>query len=227
MEEVRITKLMAQRGMCSRREAEKFIDEGRVFVNGEKITAQGVKALEDAKITLDRRGTFDVTVILNKPLGIISNLPQKGQKEARDLLIKENRFDCGSDIDPFALHVVGRLDINSKGLLLFTSDGRLARKIIGPASEVEKEYIVRFASEVPDIAIKQLRYGLMLDGKRLKRAGVKRSGDKALSIILREGKKRQIRRMCEQLDLNVTSLKRVRIGQIQLGDLPLGKWRVI
>lgn len=227
MEEMRIAKLMAQRGMCSRREAEKFISEGRVLVNGEKVTTQGVKAPANAKITLDRGDASCITVALHKPLGIISNLPQNGQKEARDLLTEENRFDQGPPIDVSMLHVVGRLDINSKGLLLFSSDGRVARKIIGPGSEVEKEYIVRFSHEVPAPAIRQLRYGLMLDGKKLKRAEVNRAGEKALIIILREGKKRQIRRMCELVDLEVTSLKRVRVGDIQLGNLPPGKWQVI
>lgn len=227
MEEERISKLMARRGLCSRREAEQYMSEGRVRVNGIVITEQGTKVPLDAEITLDSVGLQKVTIALHKPLGIVSNLPQKNYREAKELITPENRYDKGAPIDPDTLHVVGRLDINSKGLLLFTSDGRIAKTIIGPDSEVEKEYIVRFQHSVPERLMDRLRFGLKLDGKPLKRAEVKHAGDRALSIVLREGKNRQIRRMCELLGLEVTSLKRVRVGKIQLGSLPLGKWMVV
>lgn len=227
MEEERISKIMAQRGICSRREAEQYMAEGRVRVNGEVVTQQGTKVPVDAEIILDEKGLKKVTVALHKPLGYVSNLPQEGYREAKELLIPENRFDKGEPIDPKTLHVVGRLDINSKGLLLFTSDGTIAKKIIGPDSEVEKEYIVRFHHPVSEKEMEKLRYGLKLDGKPLKRALVKRAGDKALSIVLKEGKKRQIRRMCDLVGLKISSLKRVRIGTIQLGSLPVGKWMVV
>jgi 23S rRNA pseudouridine2604 synthase len=227
MEEERVSKLMARRGLCSRREAEQYIAEGRVRVNGVLITEQGIKAPLDAKIDFNSKELQRVTIALNKPLGIVSNLPQDGYKEARDLILPQNRYDKGASIDPNLLHVVGRLDVNSKGLLLLSSDGRIAKTIIGPDSEVEKEYIVRFKNVVPDKAIDRLRFGLKLDGEPLKRAQVHRSADNAISIILKEGKNRQIRRMCELVDLEITSLKRVRIGNIQLGSLPLGKWMVV
>lgn len=227
MEKERVSKLMAQRGLCSRREAEQYMAEGRVRVDGALITEQGTKVSVNSKIILDKNGLQKVTIALNKPLGIVSNLPQKNYREAKELITPENRFDQGAPIDVELLHVVGRLDINSKGLLLFSSDGRVAKKIIGPDSEVEKEYIVRFHTQVPEKAINRLRYGLKLDGRPLKRAEVKRVDDKALSITLREGKNRQIRRMCELLGLQISSLKRVRIGNIQLGSLPLGQWMVV
>lgn len=227
MEEERISKLMARRGLCSRREAEQYMSEGRVRVNGIIITEQGTKVPLDAKITLDSAGLQKVTIALNKPLGIVSNLPEKNYREAKELITPENRYDKGPAIDPNSLHVVGRLDLNSKGLLLLTTDGRIAKKIIGPDSEVEKEYIVRFANTVPEKLINKLRFGLKLDGRQLKRAEVKSVGDRALSIVLREGRNRQIRRMCELLGLEIISLKRVRIGNIQLGSLPLGKWMVV
>jgi 23S rRNA pseudouridine2604 synthase len=217
---------MAKRGLCSRREAEEYISEGRVRVDGVLITEQGTKVSPDAKIDFESAGIKNITVILNKPLGIVSNLPEKNYREAKELLIPENRYDKGPPIDPESLHVVGRLDINSKGLLLFTSDGRVAKEIIGPESEVEKEYIVRFNSPVPEIAIKELRFGLKLDGKPLKPAKIIRIDDRTLSITLTEGKNRQIRRMCELVGLQIISLKRVRIGEIQLGSLPLGMWMV-
>jgi len=227
MERERVSKLMAQRGLCSRREAEQYMAEGRVRVDGELITEQGTKVSIDSKIILDKKGLQKVTIALNKPLGIISNLPQKNYREAKELITPSNRFDQGDPIDPESLHVVGRLDINSKGLLLFSSDGRVAKKIIGPDSEVEKEYIVRFHTKVPEKSINQLRFGLRLDGKALKRAEVKRVDERALSIVLKEGRNRQIRRMCELVGLQISSLKRVRIGNIQLGTLPLGQWMVV
>ncbi|MBN1914831.1 MAG: rRNA pseudouridine synthase [Parachlamydiales bacterium] len=225
--EERVSKLMARKGLCSRREAEQYIEEGRVRVNGVLVTDQGTKVPVHATITLDDKGLQKVTIALNKPLGFVSNLPQKNYREAKELILPENRFDKGDPIDPRSLHVVGRLDINSKGLLLFSSDGRVAKKIIGPDSNIEKEYVVRFCEPVPEKALHKLRFGLSLDGKRLKQASVKRAGDQTLIIVLREGKKRQIRRMCELVGLKVSSLKRVRIGNIQIGSLPVGQWMVV
>ncbi len=227
MEEERISKLMAQRGLCSRREAEKYMTEGRVRVNGVLITELGTKAPLDAQIDFDHKGLQKLTIALNKPLGIVSNLPQDNYREAKELITPENRYDKGPPVDPESLHVVGRLDVNSKGLLLFSSDGRVAKTIIGPDSLVEKEYIVRFDAPVPEMALDKLRFGLRLDGRQLKRAKVKRIESQTISIILSEGRNRQIRRMCELVGLQITSLKRVRIGNIQLGTLPVGKWMVV
>jgi 23S rRNA pseudouridine2604 synthase len=227
MKEERVSKLMAHRGLCSRREAERYIDEGRVRVNGVLINEQGIKVPIDSKIDFDTEKLQKVTVALNKPLGIVSNLPQNCYREAIELIVPENRYDKGAPINPKSLHVVGRLDVNSKGLLLLSSDGRIAKQIIGPDSEVEKEYIVRFTNPVSDRAIEKLRFGLKLDGQQLKRAEVNRAGAQAISIVLREGKNRQIRRMCELVGLEITSLKRVRIGNIQLGSLPVGQWMVV
>ncbi len=144
MEEERVSKLMNRRGLCSRREAERYMAEGRVRVNWVLVTEQGTKVPVDAKIEFDSRELQRVTIALNKPLGIISNLPQEGYPEARDLIVPERRYDRGEPIDPMSLHVVGRLDVNSKGLLLLSSDGRIAKSIIGVDSNVEKEYIVRY-----------------------------------------------------------------------------------
>ena len=227
MEEERISKIMARRGLCSRREAEQYMAEGRVRVNGVVITEQGIKVPVDAQIDFDHKGLQKLTIALNKPLGIVSNLPQDNYREAKELIIPENRYDKGPPVDPESLHVVGRLDVNSKGLLLFSSDGRVAKAIIGPDSEIEKEYVVRFDSSVAERALDMLRFGLRLDGRQLKRAEVKLIGDQSISIILREGRNRQIRRMCELVGLQIISLKRVRIGNIQLGTLPLGMWMVV
>ena len=123
--------------------------------------------------------------------------------------------------------MAGRLDIDSQGLLLFTQDGRLAKKLIGENSEIEKEYLVRFNGNLSEAKLKKLRSGLELDGKLLKEASVESINADQLRFVLKEGKKRQIRRMMELVDLQVTGLKRVRIGNLRLSKLPEGKWRFV
>jgi len=234
MEKIRITKLLSERRICSRREAEAFIDQGQVFVNGVLVTEQGTKAYptdqieigSDAKVEQNQK----VTVMLHKPLGIVSNLPEPGYTEASSLIVEENHWEA--DRRPYEeliapLNVVGRLDVNSKGLLLLTQDGRVAKQIIGPDARIEKEYIVRFQGDLHERQLDLLREGLSLDGKKLRRALVERKDEQTLRFVLVEGKKRQLRRMCEMVDLQVSSLKRVRIGQLQLGTLPSGKWRYV
>ena len=235
MDKVRITKILSERKVCSRREAEKFIDEGQVFVNGVLVTEQGTKAYPTDRIEIGTSARKEqkekVTVMLHKPLGIVSNLPEPGYREASELICKENHWE--GDSSPFqklasSLHVAGRLDVNSKGLLLLTQDGRVAKQIIGPDSNIEKEYIVRFEGVLNEKQLNLLRDGvLFLDGKRLKKTEVIRKDPNTLRIILIEGKKRQLRRMCEAVGIAVTSLKRVRIGRLQLGKLPPGKWRYV
>ena len=121
----------------------------------------------------------------------------------------------------------GRLDIDSTGLLVFTQDGRIARSLIGDDSSIEKEYLVRINGTINKNGLKMLNYGLSIDGKKLKKASVTWLNKNQLKFILKEGKKRQIRRMCEMVGLKVIGLKRVRIGKIILGDLPIGKWRYL
>jgi 23S rRNA pseudouridine2604 synthase len=234
MEKIRIAKLLSERKMCSRREAEKFIDQGLVLLNGQVVTEQGTKASREDQLEISQvaKQVQDqkVTIMLHKPLGIVSNWPEPGYIEASALITEENQWE--EDRHPFRklagqLNVVGRLDVNSKGLLLLTQDGRVAKEIIGPDSNVEKEYVVRYQGEISPQNLSLLREGLFLDGKKLKKADVKRHGENTLLFILKEGKKRQIRRMCERISLELTSLKRVRIGRLQLGDLPSGKWRFV
>ena len=226
MKKQRLTKLLALRGLCSRREAEKYIARGLVRCEGHLVTEVSKQVAPDSEITLDQTGLQRITVALHKPLGFVSNLPHAGEKEAKQLLTPENRFDRGAPLVGLSrLHVVGRLDIHSKGLLLFSSDGRLAKKIIGPDSKVEKEYILRFEHAVSKRVVQKLSFGLALDGRPLKRAKVRKIESHALTMVLREGRKRQIRRMCLLLGLRIISLKRVRIGTIQLGLLPVGQWK--
>lgn len=234
-EKVRLSKLMAERGICSRREADDYISRGLVLVNGEKIDQLGTKVSPDVKITLEAQALKQqkrlATIILNKPVGYVSAQPEPQYTPAIRLLTAENQFGTSKlkfSADTLkGLAVAGRLDIDSQGLLLFTQDGRIAKKIIGEESKVEKEYIVRVTGNLPDDKLKLLRHGLYLDGKALKPAQVEWINEDQLRFVLKEGKKRQIRRMCEAVGLKVTGLKRVRIGQIRLGKLPEGQWRFL
>ena len=125
------------------------------------------------------------------------------------------------------LAVVGRLDIDSQGLLIFTQDGRLAKKLIGENSDIEKEYIVRVEGFLSKEQLGLLNFGLELDGEKLKPAKVEWINEDQLRFILKQGKKRQIRRMCELVGLRITGLKRVRVGKLMLGKLPEGRWRFL
>jgi 23S rRNA pseudouridine2604 synthase len=234
-EMVRLSKLMAQRGVCSRREADVFIEQGMVSVNGVIVDQLGAKVAPDAEITLAPQAVKKqkelITIILNKPVGYVSAQPEPGYAPAIKLITVANQFGRGNKrLMPEhlkGLAVAGRLDIDSQGLLLFTQDGRLAKKIIGEESRVEKEYIVRVRGPLSDDGLRLLRGGLALDGRPLKPAQVEWINRDQLRFVLREGRKRQIRRMCDLVGLKVVGLKRVRVGNIKLGDLPEGKWRFL
>jgi 23S rRNA pseudouridine2604 synthase len=235
---VRLSKLMSERGLASRREADRWIEKGWVLVNGEVVRELGTKVPADAEITLSRpaqeTASRQKTFLLNKPVGYVSTQPEKGYKEAASLLTPENRWEKDPCKDPYpkkadlwlrGLSTAGRLDIDSEGLLILTQNGRLVKQIIGPNSDVEKEYLVRFEGTMDKDRLRLLRHGLKLDGKDLLPAQVEMIDDNFLKMILKEGRKRQIRRMMELVGLKVLTLKRVRIGDIVLGDLPRGKWR--
>jgi len=235
-EGVRISKLMAERGLCSRREADSYIEQGLVFVDGQRITELGTRADPRAVITLDKNAKVQqarrVTVLLNKPIGYVSGQAEDGYEPAVVLIKPENEYGQDRDIRFSRAHLrglapAGRLDIDSTGLLVLTQDGRIARQLIGDESDVEKEYLVRVEGKLVENGLKLLNHGLSLDGKPLRPAKVSWSNEDQLRFVLKEGKKRQIRRMCEQVGLHVVGLKRVRIGRIPLSDLPLGQWRYL
>lgn len=234
MEKVRISKLMSEQGICSRREADHFIERGWVRVDG-KVVSLGDKAFPYQDISLDKaalsRQALHATIIVNKPVGFVSSQAEKGYKAAVSLITPDRQFDQSRHkFDPRHLRglaTAGRLDIESQGLLVLTQDGRIAKQLIGEDSAVEKEYIVRVKGNIANNGLKRLHHGLYLDGKPLREADVAWINDEQLRFILWEGKKRQIRRMCELVGLNVTGLKRVRIGNIKLADLPMGKWRYL
>jgi 23S rRNA pseudouridine2604 synthase len=232
---VRLSKLMAQRGICSRREADVYIEQGVVLVDGQVVSQLGTKVSPDVQIKLSpqasKRQDSLVTILLNKPIGYVSAQPEANYQPAITLLTRANQFgESKLRLRPEhlkGLAVAGRLDIDSQGLLLFTQDGRIAKKIIGENGKVEKEYNVRVIGSLPDDKLKLLRQGLELDGKPLKPARVEWLNRDQLRFILTEGRKRQIRRMCELVGLKAVGLKRVRIGKIRLGNLPEGKWRFL
>lgn len=237
MEKIRLSKLMSEQGLCSRREADSYIEQGWVFVDGGRITELGTKIYPTQKIKLDKAAQAQqlgqVTILLNKPIGFVSGQPEPGYQPAVTLINQESRFqESQSSLRFSPMHLkglapAGRLDIDSQGLLILTQDGRIAKQLIGADSEVEKEYLVRVQGTLSKQQLDLLNHGLSLDGETLKLAQVSWQNQDQLRFILREGKKRQIRRMCELVGLKVTGLKRVRIGQVKLGDLPTGKWRYL
>lgn len=240
---VRLSKRMSELGLASRREADAFIEKGWVLVDG-KPAELGQKVGPRARIELlaqaGKTQQQRVTVLLNKPVGYVSGQAEDGYKPAKTLVTPQNRWvgdDSGLRWNPSQLKSLvpaGRLDIDSVGLLVLTQDGRVAKAIIGETSTVEKEYIVRVADArtgaAPQFAPKTLallRHGLELDGKPLLPARVDALNDEELRFVLKEGKKRQIRRMCAAVGLKVLRLKRVRVGRVVLGALPPGKWRYL
>jgi 23S rRNA pseudouridine2604 synthase len=237
MEKVRISKLMSERGLCSRREADSYIERGLVRVDGEIVAELGARAFPNQVITLERAAQAQqgsrVTILINKPIGYVSGQAEDGYEPAVALVGPQSR--AANDRAPLrfdrahlrGIAVAGRLDIDSQGLLVLTQDGRVAKQLIGEDSGVEKEYLVRVAGRLSNSGMALLNHGLSLDGKPLRPAKVGWQNHDQLRFVLQEGKKRQIRRMCELVGLKVLGLKRVRIGRVMLGDLPLGQWRYL
>lgn len=231
-EPVRINKWLGQSGVCSRREADALIADGLISVEGEVVTDAGRKLAPGQTLTLSDRATATlaegVTIVLHKPLGYVSGQPEPDKLPAVRLVTEGNRVGPGAvPADDHSLPPIGRLDEDSRGLLLLSSDGVVAKAVIGPQSDLDKEYLVRVAGDVTEKKLKILRHGLMLDGRQLKPAYVSRMESFRLKFILREGRNRQIRRMCEMVDLEVIDLIRVRIGPLKLDNLPEGRWRML
>ncbi len=232
---IRVSKLMSERGLCSRREADEYIERGWVFVDGVRVTELGTRIDPGQSITLDKRvDTISrVTILLHKPVGYVSGQAEDGYRPAVTLITPDSQYRDGGPPQRFArehlrgLAPAGRLDIDSTGLLVFTQDGRIAKLLIGESSPIEKEYLVRVEGKLDDKGLRLLNHGLSLDGAALKPAKVSWQNREQLRFVLREGKKRQIRRMCELVGLQVAGLKRIRIGRIALGDLPAGQWRYL
>lgn len=227
----RVNKWLAQSGVCSRREAEALIADGLVSIDGETVADAGRKILPGQTLTLANRAAKQLegfTAVLNKPVGYVSGQPEPGHTPAVRLLTKANLVGLGeAPASNASLPPLGRLDEDSRGLLILSDDGVLAKAIIGPESDLDKEYVVRVAGQVDERKLARLRHGLALDGRQLKPARVSVVEGNTLRFILKEGRKRQIRRMCDLVGLRVVDLLRVRVGPLNLGELPEGRWRVL
>ena len=230
---VRLSKVMGQRGLCSRREADKLIEQGLVEVDGEVVKELGSKVLPDVKIKILNQGQKElskkITIALHKPRDYVSSQPEKNYRSALELIKIDNYY--GDDYKPFiqkGLAPLGRLDIDSTGLIIYSQNGVLAKSIIGENSNVEKEYEVNVTGfRLNTKIISQLEFGLTLDDVKLKKAKVVKHSPTFFSITLTQGRKRQIRRMCELVGLKVTRIQRVRVGKLKLNDLPEGMWTFV
>ncbi|WP_353957254.1 pseudouridine synthase [Pelomonas sp. SE-A7] len=242
----RLSKRMSELGLASRREADEWIAAGYVRVDG-RVAELGQRVGPEVRIEIapEARGeqAARVTILLHKPIGYVSGQAEDGYEPAAALIKPDTHWKDDASGLKFNrgqlrnLAPAGRLDIDSTGLLVLTQDGRIAKALIGEDSLVEKEYLVRVeygarpdakAQEgFPEQDLDRLRHGLELDGVQLKPAQVSWANEDQLRFVLREGRKRQIRRMCELVGLKVVGLKRVRIGRIPLGKLPQGQWRYL
>ncbi len=217
--EERLQKLLSAAGVCSRRRAEAYIQAGRVTVNGRQAQL-GDKA-DPAQDRVEVDGVLlsapegHIYIMLNKPRGYVTTLSdEKGRKTVAQLV---------SDA-PGRVWPVGRLDMDSEGLLLLTDDGEMTHRLTHPSHEVEKEYRVWVAGDV-DKALPVLEAPVQSNGERLTADKVERTGPNNLTIVIHQGKNRQIRRMCAAAGLEVKRLRRVREGGVRLGELKTGKWR--
>ncbi|MBU1132201.1 rRNA pseudouridine synthase [Patescibacteria group bacterium] len=223
MEKIRLQKFIADRGIASRRKAEEFILAGRVKVNGNLVKTLGAKIDPDQDEVfvdnrkIDREQSKKIVVMLNKPAGYVCTTRQfKNEKNVLDLVDLSER-----------LYPVGRLDKNTSGLLILSNDGALALKLTHPRYEKEKEYWVKVNKPIPFESLQKLARGVELaDGMTL-RAKTKPDTADSFFIILKQGKKRQIRRMCAEIGYHVVELKRIRINKLLLKDLPEGKYKIL
>ena len=236
VEPIRVSKLLADRGFCSRREADQYIAKGWVKVDGQ-VVGLGAKAYPRQTITLHKlaqeKQQARATIILNKPVGYISHQSNEegNYRLAGALITPQKQFDRNRNtFSPQhlkGLAPAGRLDIDSQGILVFTQDGGIARQLNNEELEIEKEYLVRVGGAITDNGLRLLNHGISLDGEPLKPAEVTWQNDDQLKFIVQQDKKRQIRNMCKVVGLEVVGLKLVRMGNVALADLPLGQWRYL
>jgi 23S rRNA pseudouridine2604 synthase len=233
----RLSKQISEMSQCSRREADEWIENGWVRVDGVVINTLGTRVHPNAKIEIlpaaSTHQTESVTILLNKPLDEDNVQDEEGAERAIQLIRPENRWsEDDSRLSFKATHLrglarVSKLDAGTTGMLVFTQEGSVARRITGDETRLEKEYMVRVEGELSEAGLKQLNFGLTLDDVKLKRAQVSWQNEQQLRFVLHESKKQQIQRMCELVGLRVTSIKRIRIGSVSLGKLPPGQWRYL
>ena len=233
----RLSKRLSEMTGCSRREADEWIENSWVKVDGAVVTTLGTRVHPNARVDISdvagKHTTESVTILLNKPLDDVSGDPESSGGFALSLIRPENRWTEDDTSFTFkathlrGLALAGKLDSESTGMLVFTQEGSVARRIIGDDTRLEKEYMVRVEGELSPDDLKRLNIGLVLDDIKLKRAQVSWQNEQQLRFVLHESKKRQIQRMCELVGLRVTSIKRIRIGSVSLGKLPPGQWRYL
>lgn len=231
VEPQRVNKWLASEGVCSRREAEELIANGLVSIDSAVVVEPGRKIERGQTIEVaEARGApAKISIAINKPVGFVSSQPESDQVPAARLLTKANLIGRANPMPTSrtSLAPLGRLDQDSRGLLLLSEDGVLAKAAIGEESKLDKEYLVGVRGEITERKMALLRHGLSLDGRQLKPAKIDVVEPWRIRFILNEGRKRQIRRMCELVELEVVDLLRIRIGPLWLGDLPEGKWRAL
>lgn len=234
---IRLSKRMAELGLCSRREADEFIERGWVKVDGNTVDVLGSRVKPDQKIELVRSAETElaerVTIILNKPVGFVCGPAEPGERPAWQLIKQETR----AENDQSGIHYLkkhhnglapaGWLDVDSCGLLVLTQDGRVSRKLISSAGDYEQEFLVDMYSHLPEGIIEKLNGRLSLDGEVLKPIKVSQQSDLRLRFVIRENRNRLIRRVCELVGLRISTVRRTRIGRVSLSDLPQGQWRYL
>lgn len=234
---IRLSKRMAELGLCSRREADEFIERGWVKVDGETVDVLGSRVKPTQKVELVRLAETElaerVTLILHKPVGYVCGPAEPGERPAWQLV----KVDTRSATDASGIHYLkkhhnglspaGWLDVDSSGLLVLTQDGRIARKLISSAGDYEQEFLVDMLGFLPEGAVDKLNGRLTLDGETIPAIKVSQQSDQRLRFVVRENRNRLIRRVCELVGIRVASVRRTRIGRISLGDVPQGQWRYL
>jgi len=218
VDKLRLNKYIASTGACSRRKAEEYIISGRVSINGKIVTELGtqvgsndVVCIDGKEIVLEERKVY---IMLNKPIGYVTTAKEQfNRKSVLDIVKVKER-----------IYPVGRLDMDSEGLLLLTNDGDFANNIIHPTKHIAKRYEVLLKEEITETMIKKLRDGVDIGGYTTRRAVIEKIKDNIVHITITEGKNRQVRRMCEAVGNKVLNLKRIAIGNLELGNLKNGAY---
>lgn len=218
---MRLQKFLSAAGVCSRRHAETLIAEGRIRVNGQVVTQPGTKVdPEKDAVTYNNKPVrieaLPLYIALNKPRGYVTSCRHTGKKIVLDLVDAPGR-----------IYPVGRLDEDSEGLLLLTNDGPMHHRLLHPSFDHEKEYDVTVRSPISDVSLRKMAQGMMIDDRKTRPAVVKRISTVRFLIVLKEGRKRQVRRMVKNTGNTVSVLKRVRFGAIRLKGLKPGAWRYL
>lgn len=217
MSTTRINKFLAEAGVCSRREADRLIEAGKVTINGKQAVLGDTVKPQD-KVQYNGKTIKPVEqkiyLALHKPYGAITTTDPNSTNTVMDYIQTSTR-----------VYPIGRLDVHSSGLLLLTNDGDIVNKLLKSENKWEKEYLVTLNKKITEEDIEKLQKGVMLDGRKTLPAKVQKVTSHQMSITIIQGMNRQVRRMCEKVGYDVKILKRVRIGNIRLGDLPRGKWR--